>query len=290
MLGVDIMRIYELFDTLTRFEFNLRYYKGKEYLALDESLTIEELKISDFKLHNFYLTQDFIDNKLSEILDLLKYFNEFLIINLKEVDGEYYHRDLFKLLFKEFCDKGANVHLDPLLDGSTKILYHLSNDIKNDIERKIDIIQSIQNSYDYNFKPSEFTTIYVLNDVWKRDLMQSKIGEITTFDWEILKRNKYHELSQTDDYKKFFTKEGLLQFEILKEKINEKWRKDKFAMFIKVLDIKGYFKEDLTVELMMRFATLLTKKTYNIKDFDEAVRYKEKWLEVYGGFEILTVG
>ncbi|OYD44269.1 hypothetical protein CHU00_17665 [Sphingobacterium cellulitidis] len=282
------MRIYQLYDALTRFEFSLRYYKAREYLALDIEEIIGELKVSEFKLNNFYISQEFLNIKLNEILQVLKYLQKALLYNIDKSDGEYYHDSCLRVMLEVFKNKGMNVVLDPLFDGNTKILYHLTNDIKQELQRRIDIVEKIQNGFDYVYEPREDNVLLVLNDLWKDHLSRSKVGEITPVEWHRLKLNKYHELSQTDDYKKFFTKEGLAEFELLKENIVSKWEKKKYAMFIRLLNLKGYFIEDLSIDLMIRFANLLTKNNFNKKDFEEAPKYNERWLDL-GGFEIKTV-
>lgn len=281
------MRIYQLYDALTSFEFSLRYFKDKEYLVLDESSASDSIKMSEFKLNNFYICQQFLDEKLSELLKLLKCLREYLETNIKNLEGEYYHKYFFKKLFREWSNLGINITIDPLLDGNTKVLYYLSDDLKNEVDTRVDLVENIIAGSDYIFHNINGAEINISNDLMKRHISVS--GEIKPRAWKELKQNKYPELSQTNDYKTFFNKQGLIQFDILRENINEKWRKDKFAMFIKVLDIKGYFKEDLTVDLMIKFATLLTKRKFYLKDFDEAVKYKDKWIDVYGGFEITTV-
>lgn len=284
------MRLYQLFDHVTRFEFTLRYYCGREYLALDKDELLDKLEFYDFERDNRCYPAVFLNDKLLQLKQILLYLKEFTIEASAGFEGEYTHYNLFLELQTEFYKKGIHITVE-CFNRRTLILYHLSQDIICTIDDRIQLVTALSDSNDYAIKKKPEERIYILNDYWRRTLERKKEEkkgqeELDYKEWELLKLNKYKEISQLTNYEDFFTKEKLEKFKSFKDKIDLGWSKPKMVMLFRMMNLKGYFRTNLKNDQMVRFAELYTRKSYTIRNFqDEAANYK-KWLEDYGGFKL----
>lgn len=276
------MRIYPLYDIITNFEFSLRYYNGKEYLALDENEFIENLKFNEFEKDNRCYSKVFLNDKLMELKQMLLYFRNILIAESKRFENKYSHFDLFIFLQNEFYKKGVSISIESF-NRNALILHHLTQDIIEEIEHRLQLINSLISSQDYQFQDRSIPNIYTPNRTW--GLKQKQRGEISYIEWSRLQLNKYTELLEETNYENFFTPKSLEKFKSFKEKIDMSWSKPKLSMLVRLLNNDGYFKYKLSKEEMIKFSELLTPKKFSERNFHDEAPSKERWVNDYGGFD-----
>lgn len=277
------MRLYELYDYLLSFEFEAHFYKGKEYIVVNDNV-IDELYVEDFKKDNFCFDDRFLSEKVLSIKNQLVYLHTLTKKGLDDFDGKDKSGSLLKQILKNLQEKGFHFNISPF-NGNVRIVYFLIYDLLDLIENRIKIVDAILLGYDYSLE-DQFPTY----EIFMRSA-QKKFYELHDYpskaEWYRIRWNTMTWPTIAEDYRFYFKENALPEYQRLFE-VNDiqSATKEKVRMFFKMLRDHGYFKYKLETDELAELISAALQDKYKSSFLRKEKSGTAAWEHDYGGSTI----
>lgn len=277
------MRLYELYDYLLSFEFEAHFYKGKEYIVVNDNV-IDELYVEDFKKDNFCFGERFLSEKLLSIKNQLVYLHFLTKKGLDDFDGKDNSDSLLKLILKKLQEKGFHFNISPF-NGNVRIVYFLIYDLLELIENRIKIVDAILLGYDYNLEDQFPAYDIVIGGA------QKEFYELHDYpskaEWYRIRWNTTTWPTIAEDYRFYFKENTLPEYQRLFEANDiQSATKEKVRMFFKMLRDHGYFKYKLETDELAELISAALQDKYTSSFLRKEKSGTAAWEHDYGGSTI----